>query len=98
MVADFSVLKDILVCTIDKRWDHGFLLYEDDLLGRDAMQMFGPRHKTVLLDVVPTVENLVVKAAEAISRELHHREITGFDLVHVRLFETPNCWADWSAK
>lgn len=52
----------------------------------------GFAHKTVVLDKVPTVENLVEIAASKIVAHFGQ----GVELVHVRLYETPNCWADWS--
>ena len=50
----------------------------------------------VVLDVVPTAENLVEEIAVLVCGRLAQME-SSFFLTHVRLYETPNCWADWDA-
>jgi 6-pyruvoyltetrahydropterin/6-carboxytetrahydropterin synthase len=55
-----------------------------------------PNHKTVILDRVPTVENLAHAAftiLEPIFAEAFHGRLR---LASIRLYETPNCWADIS--
>ena len=53
-----------------------------------------PGHKTVVLDAVPTAENLA-RIAFAILDPLY-RDSYGnhLHLERIRLYETPNCWAD----
>jgi 6-pyruvoyltetrahydropterin/6-carboxytetrahydropterin synthase len=97
MVMDFGTLKDIMTNAVGEAWDHAFLVYEKDIPMRAALNCLGHEHKTVILDRVPTVENLVALAAELIIGEYAHGG-PGNDsvvLTHVRLYETPNCWADW---
>lgn len=91
MVQDFGDLKDILNRAVADKWDHGFLVWDHDAAMLLLLDGLGRGHNTVVLDMVPTVENLVKIAAEAITVELPD----GIKLVHVRLYETPNCWADW---
>ena len=53
-----------------------------------------PDHKTVLLDRVPTAENLARLAfaiLDPVYRDTYGNQLR---LARVRLFETPNCWAD----
>lgn len=90
MVQDFGDLKGIMNRAVADPWDHAFLIYRGDLPGRAALNCLGAEHKHVVLSFVPTVENLVGLAAKLISFELR-----GVRLQHVRLYETPNCWADW---
>lgn len=93
MVQDFGDLKGIMNAAVADRWDHAFLCYTRDNQAKDALECI-EAHKTVFLSVIPTVENLVTLAALLIHEELAVRSFPGH-LVHVRLYETPNCWADW---
>ena len=51
-------------------------------------------HKTVVLDVVPTAENLATVAFAILKDAYHDRFGHTLSLRRVRLYETPNCWAD----
>ena len=53
-----------------------------------------PSHKTVMLDDVPTAENLVKLAFRILEHAYRDRFGHELALTRVRLFETPNCWAD----
>lgn len=88
MIVDFGDLKSVMVDLIGEPWDHAFLICEADPFASKFLSL-GDDHKTVWLDFVPTVENLVNYAANVL------RGRYGFVLSHVRLYETPNCWADW---
>lgn len=91
MVQDFGDLKAIMQGAVADPWDHAFLFFKDDTPVRAALEMMGPQHKHVALDFVPTVENLVEAAANALQMHMPTRVL----LCAVRLYETPNCWADW---
>jgi 6-pyruvoyltetrahydropterin/6-carboxytetrahydropterin synthase len=91
MVLDFGSLKTILVDAIHKPWDHAFLCYEGDELMVRALGKFLIDTKFVLLPFVPTAENL---AAEIMRVLIEHTNGLWIKPVHVRLYETPNCWAD----
>lgn len=93
MVIDFAALKDILASEVAEPWDHAFLAFRGD---REVVAMLAalPGHKTVLLDAVPTAENLAVIAAEKIEQALNARYGGRVRLRRLRLYETPNCWAD----
>lgn len=90
MVGDFGDLKAIMMEAVGEPWDHAFLVHHDDVLMCHALELLGKSHKTVMLPCVPTVENLVKLAAEAIAGRLKFGYLDA-----VRLYETPNCWADW---
>jgi 6-pyruvoyltetrahydropterin/6-carboxytetrahydropterin synthase len=98
MIADFGDLKSVMMRVIGEPWDHSFLVYEEDDVMVNALQLLSGvsehGHRTVYLSRVPTVENLVLIAAARIADELPEH----VELVHVRLYETPNCWADWSNR
>jgi len=93
MVMDFSDVKRIAGETLVNAWDHAFLVYRGDEAVCDFLAGL-PEHKTVILDVVPTAENLARIAFDIL--EPAYRDIYGnkLRLECVRLYETPNNWAD----
>jgi 6-pyruvoyltetrahydropterin/6-carboxytetrahydropterin synthase len=93
MVMDFSQVKDLANAHLVNEWDHAFLAYAGDKAIVDFLATL-PGHKTVILDRVPTAENLARLAFErldAIYRDTYGNHLR---LEQVRLYETPNCWAD----
>lgn len=101
MVLDYGVLKAILETEIVNKWDHAFIACKDDLDVVYALKILGPEHRTVLLDVIPTSENLAREAFNLIQKKLD--DFNGFKpeeqrmvLVRVRLYETPSSWADYT--
>jgi 6-pyruvoyltetrahydropterin/6-carboxytetrahydropterin synthase len=91
MVVDFGDLKAVMMAKVGEPWDHAFLVARTDHQMIEALRALGHTHKTVLLENVPTVENLVVVARRLIESALIDSKLT---LKRVRLYETPNCWAD----
>lgn len=94
MVLDFSALKALVRETVVDPWDHAFLVHRDDALVRSLLERI-PDHRTVVLDAVPTAENLARIAYELLSERLHLAHGDRLRLRRVRLYETPNCWADY---
>lgn len=95
MVVDFGDLKTLMNVAIGDEWDHAFLVYEQDTQALNACGMMGEAHKSVILDVIPTVENLSALAFTKLTAQIE-KTFAGshWYLYHVRLYETPNCWAD----
>ena len=93
MVMDFSDVKALAKQHVVDLWDHAFLVYSGDALVLDFLQKI-PGHRTVVLDCVPTAENLAAEAFRILDPV--YRDIYGnhLHLQQVRLYETPNCWAD----
>jgi len=93
MVMDFSEVKTLACTHLIDRWDHAFLAYRGDA---QLVEFLGsmPDHKTVLLDTVPTVENLVRIAFTMLDQAYRDTYGNHLRLERVRLYETPNCWAD----
>ena len=93
MVMDFSEVKAIAKQHVVDAWDHAFLVWRGDRTVADFLRSL-PDHKTVVLDLVPTAENLA-RIAFAILDPLY-RDSYGnhLHLERIRLYETPNCWAD----
>ena len=93
MVMDFSEVKAIAKTHVVDAWDHAFLVYRGDRVVADFLASL-PGHKTVLLDIVPTAENLAVLAFRILDPLYRDSYGNHLRLQRVRLFETPNCWAD----
>jgi len=93
MVMDFADVKAIAQKHLVDAWDHAFLAYAGDTQLVDLLAAI-PGHKTVLLDAVPTVENLALAAFRLLDPLYVDAYGNQLSLEQVRLFETPNCWAD----
>lgn len=97
MVMDFSDVKRIAKEQVVDAWDHAFLVYRGDTTVLEFLNTM-PGHKTVVLDVVPTAENLALVAFKLLDyayRDTYNNHLT---LQRVRLYETPNNWADCLRK
>ncbi len=93
MVLDFGDIKRLTNQYVVDLWDHAFLVAKEDE-GLVAFLATLPNHKTVVMEHVPTVENLA-KAAFAILQPVFTKSFGGrLELSALRLYETPNCWAD----
>ncbi len=93
MVMDFSEVKALAKETLVDVWDHAFLVWRGDTVLVSFLESL-PGHKTVLLDVVPTAENLARVAFQLLDRVYRDSYGNHLRLDRVRLYETPNCWAD----
>jgi 6-pyruvoyltetrahydropterin/6-carboxytetrahydropterin synthase len=93
MVMDYSEVKRIANAAVVDLWDHAFLVYRQDVEVLQFLQSLD-NHKTVVLDSPPTAENLALTAFRIL--DIAYRDTYGnhLRLEQVRLFETPNCWAD----
>jgi 6-pyruvoyltetrahydropterin/6-carboxytetrahydropterin synthase len=93
MVMDFGDIKTIALREVVDQWDHAFLVYEKDTEIVLLLEKIAD-HRTVLLDVVPTAENLATVAFRKLEPHYQHAYGNNLKLERVRLYETPNCWAD----
>ena len=93
MVMDFSQVKDLAKTHLVDLWDHASLAYAGDTAIVDFLQSI-PGHKTVILDRVPTAENLSRLAFEILDGVYRDTYGNHLRLEQVRLYETPNCWSD----
>lgn len=93
MVMDFSEVKAIAKRHVVDAWDHAFLVFAGDRAVVDFLQSM-PGHKTVILDCVPTAENLAQLAFRLLDNVYRDTYGNHLRLHRVRLYETPNCWAD----
>ena len=90
---DYSEVKRIANVVLVDLWDHAFLVYRQDLDVLQFLQSLDD-HKTVVLDTPPTAENLALTAFRILDAAYRDTYGNHLRLEQVRLFETPNCWAD----
>ncbi|HZW24072.1 MAG TPA: 6-carboxytetrahydropterin synthase QueD [Gallionella sp.] len=93
MVMDFSDVKRIAKEKVVDEWDHAFLVYRGDRAVCDFLASM-PGHKTVVLDLVPTAEHLAQAAFDILNTAYRDMYGNNLRLERVRLYETPNNWAD----
>ena len=100
-VIDFSEIKQKVGQWIDEEWDHNMILnIEDPLLDKmcwatctdviSRVELFG-RHPYIM-PCNPTAENMARCLFEKACELLQY---TGIIVVGIRLYETPNCFADY---
>ena len=93
MVMDFSEVKAIAQRVVVDVWDHAFLAWRGDVKVIEFLATL-PGHKTVLFDAPPTAEHLAAVAFSTLQAAYIGQYSNQLRLERVRLYETPNCWAD----
>jgi len=109
MVLDFGFLKEAMLDEIDKPCDHGTILWFDDPLVthfspysatrimNGATEASCPFGKIYLVTFVPTAENLAKHWFKRLAPIVLQRSKDRATLKRLRVYETPNCWADYEA-
>ncbi len=92
-VMDVKDAKKLIKMVIVDEWDHAFIAYEKDLEVISFLNTL-VNHKTVILKRVPTAENMAVTALELLSSAFKKEFGELIRPTKVRLYETPNNWAD----
>lgn len=112
MVIDFSCIKELVGGWIDEYWDHNFICHpKDPLLDMDGVygteppfrEVFGGKKPYVMSLPHDMPEKFANPTAENMVRELFNvadilLSKEGVEVVHVRLYETPNSWADYPTQ
>lgn len=93
MVMDFSEVKYIAKTAVVDVWDHAFLVYQHDTEVLNFLNTL-PNHKTVIFPTVPTAENMASEAFKILKNKYQGTYGNHLKLEKVRLYETPNNWAD----
>jgi 6-pyruvoyltetrahydropterin/6-carboxytetrahydropterin synthase len=93
MVMDFSDVKAIARESVVNVWDHAFLVFKEDKAVLDFLNTL-PNHKTVIFPSVPTAENMASEAFRILKNQYKDTYGNHLKLERVRLYETPNSWAD----
>jgi len=90
LVIDFSEIKARIGGWLDKNWDHGAVLNAAD---KELIALLHKQNsKVYVLDCNPTAENLathLLRQARLLLNDIEH-----VDVAKVRIWETPNCWAE----
>jgi 6-pyruvoyltetrahydropterin/6-carboxytetrahydropterin synthase len=93
MLMDFGLIKQIMQNVIIDPWDHSFFVADSDHELIRFLQSI-PDHKTTIIRGVPTAENLAKNAFDLLAPVIQEQYGKNLRLQQLRLFETPNCWAD----
>ncbi|MFT6067385.1 MAG: 6-pyruvoyltetrahydropterin/6-carboxytetrahydropterin synthase [Methylophilaceae bacterium] len=93
MVMDFSDVKRIARESVVDVWDHAFIVYKNDQVVLDFLNTLLD-HKTVVFETVPTAENMAAEAFRILKNQYQDTYGNQLTLSRVRLYETPNSWAD----
>ena len=96
MVMDFSDISKILETYIHDIVDHSFIVYENDLLGIEALEVLGDEHRTLKVPFIPTAENLAKWAFEQVEPHIVSKYGQEIQLVAMNVRETPKSWASWT--
>jgi len=97
-VIDFGVIKERVGGFIDQRWDHSALLMRGDpdpaipLLAQSNAAMGRPVY---WMENAPTAENIALELKKIAEERLSKN---GIQVVRVRIWETPNVWAEWQRE
>lgn len=97
-IIDFGCIKEVLGGWLDARWDHTAILMRDDpdqAAAAIAAANASRGRPVYWLDGAPTAENIAAELAR-VAQELLGP--FGIDVVRLRLWETPNCSAEWERE
>ena len=97
MVLDFKDAKELIRSTIVDPWDHAFIVYKKDTEVLNFLNQIQD-HKTVILDRVTTAENMALIAFQMLEAAFKDKFDGKIKPRLVRLYETPNNWADASSS
>ncbi len=95
MLMDFGDISAILKREIHDIVDHAFVVYSGDNDAIEALQAMGPSHRTVIVDFIPTAENLARWAFERVEPLIESSYGNKLRLVAMHVRETPKSWASW---
>lgn len=92
MVMDFGFLKEVMVAHIHDRCDHAMILWQQDPRFDKLYEICGKVH---VVPDTPTAENLAREWFRGVALGVEHRTGGRAQLTQIRVYETPNCWADY---
>ncbi len=95
MLIDFSTISDILTEHIHDVVDHAFIVHSKDNVALAALQAMGDEHRTVVVDFIPTAENLAKWAFDEVAPHIHTAYGNSLRLAAFHVRETPKSWATW---
>tara|TARA_B100001250_G_C19781510_1_gene782066 strand:+ start:601 stop:1050 length:450 start_codon:yes stop_codon:yes gene_type:complete len=95
MLMDFSDVSEILTREIHDVIDHAFIVYKDDATVLSALENMGDEHRTLVVDFIPTAENLAKWAFEQVQPHIISTYGNKLKLVAMHVRETPKSTASW---
>ena len=98
MLIDFSDVSKILTEQIHDIVDHSFVVYLGDEDALRALAQMGDTHRTVIVDFIPTAENLAKWAFEQVAPHINTSYSNRLRLVAMHVRETPKSWASWTTE
>lgn len=98
MLIDFSDVSKILAEHIHDIVDHSFVVYSGDEVALKSLAQMGDSHRTVIVDFIPTAENLAKWAFEQVAPHINTSYSNQLRLVAMHVRETPKSWASWTPK
>ena len=98
MIIDFGSISKILMQYIHDVVDHAFIVFEGDYEARDALNILGDDHRTLVVPFIPTAENLAKWAFDQVEPHITTVYENELKLVEFHVRETPKSWASWSVK
>jgi len=96
MLIDFGDVSTILKEHVHDEIDHAFVVYSKDEEAISALKMLGDEHRTVIVDFIPTAENLAKWAYEQVEPYIKTAYGNTLQLVAMHVRETPKSWASWA--
>ncbi len=91
-VVDFGIIKAKVGTWIDQNIDHTIILNQDDIEAIKACSLIN-RKSVYIIPAEPTAENLALHFLD-VSNSMLRGHNPDLRVVHVRVWETPNCYAD----
>ncbi len=91
-VVDFSVIKSVVGEWIDDKLDHTMILYVKDSETIEFVRRINKK-PPYIMQTEPTAEN-IASVLLSVADSLIRSEDEALRVVQIRLWETPNCFAD----
>ena len=95
MLIDFSTISEILTEYIHDVVDHAFIVHSKDTVALTALRAMGDEHRTVVVDFIPTAENLAKWAFDEVAPHIQTTYGNSLRLAAFHVRETPKSWATW---
>jgi len=93
MVMDFAEVRAIAQRELVDAWDHAFLVCRADTPVLAFLATL-PDHRPVVFEAPPPAEHLARAAFDMLDKAYSDTYGNHLKLARVRIYETPNCWAD----
>lgn len=93
-VVDFGVIKELIGGWIDHNWDHRTMLQSGDPIIPALAETLAHEEHMIIVDLNPTAENICGILWSQIIAMLTESGQRQLRLQRLRIWETPNCYAE----